>query len=153
TAALGNATGVRIGPGPNANTVGGMTPAEANVISGNGTGVQLQGAVTANVVAGNLIGTDASGTQALGNTIGLQIDSSNNVTDPTTAAALNTIAANNVAIELSDTAAANTVIGLRIGTNPAGTAAIPLPNDVGLLILGADNRVGGPNPPDANVIS
>ena len=41
--------------------------AEANLISGNGGGgVLLEGGVQ-NVVAGNFIGTDATGTQALGN--------------------------------------------------------------------------------------
>jgi CSLREA domain-containing protein len=46
-------------------TIGGTTPAAANVISGNGTGINLRGGVS--TVQGNLIGTDATGTSPLGN--------------------------------------------------------------------------------------
>ena len=52
-----------------ANTVGGSTAADANVISGNtGAGIEVSGAAaTANLIEGNSIGTDATGTLALGN--------------------------------------------------------------------------------------
>src|SRR5262249_9018329 len=54
--------GVRISSGATANTVGGSAPGAANVISGNGTGVDLTGSGTSgNLVAGNFIGTDATG--------------------------------------------------------------------------------------------
>ncbi len=82
TRALGNGLdGILVDAGV-ANTVGGTTPAAANVISGNGTqaqadqessaGVFLTGGDTggsnANLIQGNLIGTDATGTGPLGNT-------------------------------------------------------------------------------------
>jgi hypothetical protein len=56
-------------------TIGGNTPAMRNVISGNGTGVALgPGEAT---VAGNYIGTDLNGTQALPNSIGVSVEKVN----------------------------------------------------------------------------
>ena len=71
TAALPNdKDGVRIDGSPG-NTIGG-----GNVISGNlRYGVAISGpGATANLIAGNLIGTDSSGLQPLGNQIGVYID-------------------------------------------------------------------------------
>ncbi len=49
--------------------IGGETPASGNVISGNGLGGirVVDEASTANVIQGNLIGSDATGTRAIGN--------------------------------------------------------------------------------------
>ena len=63
---LGNIIdGVRIDGGSD-NTVGGSQPAQGNVISGNGVEIRGSGA-TGNLVARNYVGTDASGSQDLGN--------------------------------------------------------------------------------------
>jgi hypothetical protein len=53
------------------NTVGGSTGDVGNVISGNGgNGIAISGAgATGNVVAGNLVGTDATGSKPLGATL------------------------------------------------------------------------------------
>jgi hypothetical protein len=75
------ANGVRLEGGAQNNTIGGTDPTLRNIISGNGVsgvaspsgaGVQIadffnSGPVTGNVVEGNNIGTDFSGTTALGN--------------------------------------------------------------------------------------
>ncbi len=49
------------------NTIGGTIPGSANVISSNGTGIDFATGGYSSVVEGNLIGTDASGVQPLGN--------------------------------------------------------------------------------------
>ena len=76
TAAIPNAKdGVVIADGASDNLVGGETPGERNLISGNGEiGVNLSRSAgyagdgaTANRVLGNYIGTDVTGTQAMGN--------------------------------------------------------------------------------------
>ena len=62
---LGNAgTGIFTQGGSN-NTIGGTTAALRNVVSSNGRGLQIGG--SNNVVQGNYVGTNASGTAALGN--------------------------------------------------------------------------------------
>lgn len=57
-------------------TIGGTTAAERNLISGNTDyGLPLFGAgATQNIIIGNYIGTDASGTQPIGNTYGVLFD-------------------------------------------------------------------------------
>ena len=75
-AALGNGTGIWIVGGDN--TIGGLTAAERNVISGstdleNGFGIEIQGLWNTpqeGAVLGNFIGTDATGMLALGNLSG-----------------------------------------------------------------------------------
>lgn len=48
-------------------TIGGTAAGAGNVISGNANGIYILGALT-NWILGNFVGTDASGTRALGNT-------------------------------------------------------------------------------------
>jgi uncharacterized repeat protein (TIGR01451 family) len=69
---------------------------ERNVISGNADrGVRLQDGATGNLVAGNFIGTDAAGTGAIPNFMGLQAqDASGNTIGGTVAGARNIIANN-----------------------------------------------------------
>src|SRR5205807_540803 len=71
TKALPNTNGIFLeAPG---NTVGGTAAGAGNVISGNAqTGIYLSdvlAAASGNVIQGNFIGTDASGTKALGNVL------------------------------------------------------------------------------------
>ena len=59
------------------NTIGGTTAGARNIISANTNfGVRIAGAgYTNNTVFGNYIGTNAAGTTAIGNNVGVQIDS------------------------------------------------------------------------------
>jgi hypothetical protein len=79
TVALGNAyDGVELSKDATGNIIGGATVSTRNIISGNtNDGVEITGAgVTANLVAGNYIGTDMTGTVAIGNATGVGIDTS-----------------------------------------------------------------------------
>ena len=74
SAALGNRHGLVISDGPQNNVIGGSAPGEGNVISANGTGVLIRRADTSgNAIIGNYIGTDASGSQPVGNALGIWI--------------------------------------------------------------------------------
>src|ERR1035437_9879087 len=69
-AALGNRqAGVRVDSGATGTIIGGVTPVERNVISGNTTyGIAIfDPGTNANLVEGNYMGTDASGTGAIAN--------------------------------------------------------------------------------------
>ena len=69
--------GILVTASPN-NLIGGLAAGAANVISGNSSyGIQITGAdSTGNLVEGNDIGTDSTGTIALGNgNDGIEIDS------------------------------------------------------------------------------
>ena len=80
-----------------ANTIGGTTPAARNVISGNGfNGIRIYSGASGNVVEGNYIGTDATGTKAVGNTYnGVEIlDATNNTIGGTAVGEGNVISGN-----------------------------------------------------------
>ncbi len=162
TAALGNgADGVLIDGGASANTIGGTIAADRNIISGNYThGVEIDSPATGNLVEGNYIGTDSTGTAALGNgasggTAGVYITGGGNTIGGTVAGAGNVIAGSgSYGIRLTtSTASGNLVAGDFIGTNAAGTSA--LPNAIyGIYISGGvNNTIGGTVAPAANIIS
>lgn len=56
-------------------TVGGDSPGEGNILSGNGTGLRLKSGGD-NTIIGNWIGTDSTGTADLGNGIGVRVGTS-----------------------------------------------------------------------------
>src|SRR5207248_9776641 len=97
-----------------------------------------------NVVQGNLIGTDVTGTLALGNTgVGVSSGGSNDLIGGTTVDARNIISANNRGIDLG-LGSNHTVQGNFIGTDVTGTIALSNPN-LGLnLNTGVSNSfIGG----------
>src|SRR5262249_30203383 len=125
TAAMPNGTGVLIQSGATNNTVGGITATAGqgagNVISGNTSdGVALL--VGLNTVQGNLIGTDKTGTTALGNgNMGIDLNFANSDTiGGTTAGAGNIIADNKYGI-WGQTSSNNLIAGNYIGTDITGT--------------------------------
>ncbi|BAS29362.1 PKD domain-containing protein [Limnochorda pilosa] len=157
--AIGNSIGVSIGGWSTGNVVGGDTPAERNLVSGNGKGIEIgQPGAADNVVIGNLIGTDVSGTRALGNSTGVVIVSgaTSNTIGGTSASVRNVISGNvssGVQIVSSGTTG-NAVIGNYIGTDISGTVALGNGRDGVSLEYGThDNIVGGENPGAGNVIA
>ncbi len=119
-----------------------------------GNGIQFHSATTGNAVEGCYVGTDVTGTIAMGNgNAGVMVgQSSDNTIGGTTPGARNVISGNIEGVTIVDvTATGNRVLGNYIGTNAAGDAAIP--NGVGILLLAPDNTVGGTTTEARNVIS
>ena len=149
TAAVPNQTGVALGSA--GNTIGGTAVGAGNLLSGNSAfGVFL--GESGNLVEGNRIGTDVTGTVALGNATGVEVHSSGNTIGGTAAGARNLISANiNDGVFLGTDAPDDLVEGNFIGTNAVGTAA--LANGIGVSINAAGNTVGGTAPGAGNLIS
>ena len=148
------------------NVIGGTSPAARNVISGNGgPGVWLASGTTGNRVEGNLIGSNANGTRAVGNgNIGVLVDQSpDNVVGGTNPGAGNVISGNRAAtlpgpnpdpattgaggvVIIGPAATGNAVIGNLIGTTASGAGRLGNAYD-GVGISGAPgNTVGGAGP-------
>jgi hypothetical protein len=165
-ARLGNGgVGVFVSSSPSA-MVGGTASAARNIISGNASdGVTLNESNNSDIV-GNYIGTDITGTVDLGNTLnGVFVDeTSNSRVGGDVAGAGNLISGNGengVFIDVdSDTI---TVAGNRIGTNAAGTAAIPNGHisgapafelvGAGIVVHGASHSIGLVEPLGGNLIA
>ncbi len=150
----GSGSGVDISNSPS-NTIGGTTPAARNLISGNaGSGISIGGAgSTGNVVTGNLIGTDAAGAAALGNSTGVSIGSPGNTIGGLTTVARNIISGNSTGVSLGTGATLNVVQGNYIGPNVLGTAVVG--NNLGVFTQGnaGNNLIGGTVAGARNVIS
>jgi trimeric autotransporter adhesin len=141
----------------NRNTIGGRTAAERNVISGSSiNGVTIDGSkatTTGNVVIGNFIGTNATGTGAVANLVGVYIAAADGNTVGGAAGAGNIISGNGDAVAIDarrstpdatiTSAQFNIVQGNYLGTNPAGTAAIP--NTQGVYIISGKNNTVATN--------
>src|SRR5207249_1228846 len=119
-------------------------------------GLRLTGsATTGNLVQGNFIGTDATGTQPLGNAAdGVRVvDTGPAVSaSPRNTIAGNVISANTAGVEVQGNAGGTTILANRIGTDAAGQA--PLGNTFGVFLNDAlGNTVGGTTPDARNVIA
>jgi CSLREA domain-containing protein len=132
--------------------IGGDAPGEGNVISGNEIGVYFErraaGPYYSHVsVAGNLIGTDATGSTAVPNGVGIWIYGYTGIE------VHDNLISGNLGQGIAVFTPGNRIYGNRIGTTANGNAA--LGNEIGIdLFEGADrNVIGGPEPGEANVIS
>ena len=166
----GNGVGVsmegqfgRVG-GSTGTTPGGPCTGACNVISGNDTGVRIywsHSLYESNaIIEGNFIGTDPTGTVAVGNGAGVIVSTSLNTIGGVTPEARNVISGNHFGIrfleleflDLQPLTTLNVVSGNYIGLNAAGNAK--LGNVVGIdFDGGTDHLVGGDQPGTRNVIS
>lgn len=139
----GNLSGIVLNEAPNC-LIGGTGAGAGNLISGNrGQGVVIEGlGATNNTVAGNLIGTDVTGGNSLGNgDYGVSLTSAGNVVGGTEASARNVITGSGfvgVAVygphATNNTILGNSIYGNRLGIDlgmisPADLG--PTPNDAG----------------------
>ena len=146
TKALPNtAEGVRIDNGATANTIGGLTTAARDVISGNlDNGVLIL--ASSNVVEGDFIGTDSTGTRALGNHVeGVTIAGANNTVGGMSAAARDVISGNFDGVDLQGGGTSGNLIeGDFIGTDSTGTRAVGNASAGVLLFANATSNTIGP---------
>lgn len=134
TARVFYANGVHVAGGASNNVIGGASPAERNVLSGNpnhGVGLYNDG-TDGNVVVGNLIGLTPSGDARLGNMahgIDVNTGASNNVIGGISPEERNVIAGNtHEGIEIShghgpNAPTGNQIVGNYIGTDTTGELA------------------------------
>lgn len=130
--------------GTTGTTPGGPCTGACNLISGNQIGPVLESGSTGTQILGNLIGTNAAGTGALGNVIhGIESASSVNVIGGVTAAARNVIAFNGEKGVHISQGTANAILGNSIfGNVGLGIDLLPdgvTPNDPGDPDEGSNN--------------
>lgn len=137
------------------NRIGGPDVRDRNVVSSNRlTGIILSGESNENAVEGNYVGTDATGTFALGNGMSgtmIALAAFGNLLQG------NLISGNiGAGVGIDDQGSSyNEIVGNRIGTDATGTRAIPNGNH-GVWInetLSAFNRIGGTRPEERNLVS
>lgn len=155
-----NLNGVRVYAAQS--TVGGAAQIESrNVISGNNIGVGLySGTATGMLVAGNYIGTDATGTHAVGNGLGIALGTTDTLIGGTAPLSGNLISGNLQGISLGASYAYHItgpgdralVQGNQIGTTADGSG--PLGNGTGIYFVRAPNStIGGLDAGAGNVIA
>ena len=157
--AVPNNTGIEINFSDATIVIGGTEPGTRNVISGNtGSGIRLSLSNGGGSVQGNYIGTDASGSYAIGNNFGIAILSSGATIGGTTPAARNVISGNNYGIDIGSlttgTIRDTVIVGNYIGSNAAGDG--PVPNVLfGVHVGGSTQgaRIGGTEAGAGNLIA
>jgi IPT/TIG domain/S-layer homology domain len=151
--------GILCNNGPSNVTIGGTTPAARNLISGNGTnGINLGSGGnggTGHLIQGNLIGTDATGDNAIaGAQTGVELGSASaNVTVGGTSPASRNVISGNGGYGVRVRSGTGLVVsGNFIGTDVTGMG--PLGNiNYGILVEANGSTIGGSAPGAGNVIS
>lgn len=163
TLAVPNGFGIMIMNSGN-NQIGGDIKTDGNLLSGNrevGIYAGYEDA-TGNKIEGNLIGTTADGTQALGNGLGMEdlygyggvnINGPGNSVGGTDPLKRNIISGNLTGITLRDTADNCIISGNYIGVDINGTKAIPNINNGISIKGGKNNLIGGSENSIRNIIS
>jgi len=151
TVAMGNAAGIGLSGCPN-NRIGGTSPGERNVISGNiGDGIGVGG--KGNAIIGNYIGVDATGTKALSNGaqgVSLGAGAGGNFVQGNVI-----VTTSKICVGINDWGSSyNTIVGNLLGTDPSGKVAVGSAQVAINVDHGASfNRIGGTTPADRNVIA
>lgn len=154
TAPLGNTYGITL-DSVSGCRVGGSAIADCNIISGNYIGMYIHSGSTLNVVKNNYIGTNASGMAALGNVLGIDLESRahGNTIGGSLPGEGNVISGNPfAAIQAAGPSYNNLFYGNFVGTDATGTLAIP--NGMGFFIIDSpNNRIGSYYGSTGNIIS
>ena len=161
TSAIPNFLGVHIISGQD-NFIGGTGSSDGNLISGNEeAGILIYGetgvAASGNVIQGNLIGTDHTGLNGLGNSTGIRLSllAPGTIIGGSVSGARNVISGNAVdgIIIDGETATGTIILGNYIGVDADGTGALANTGAGILMTAGGGAVIGGTNPAERNVIS
>jgi len=147
--------GISLNSGAHDTVVGGTVAAARNVVFGNAA-IMLGSGSHNDTIQGNYIGTDATGSVALGSVIGIDTNNSphDDLIGGSAPGAGNVISGNAVGIHFADGAAATVVMGNFIGTDPTGQ--LPVPNTshgIQLSTPSAGSAIGGVNAGEGNTIA
>ena len=162
TGALGNNSGGISSAGTGPDTIGGTAAGARNVISANqnNAGIFVQsGTATGPVIAGNLIGTDVTGTVALGNFFGIWLNFGPSLGNSTiggaTAGAPNVISGNRShGVLMTGDSRNNQLLGNFIGTDITGSKPLGnAGNGVSIEAAARLNRIGGSLAGQGNTIA
>lgn len=158
TAALPNTIGISLSQ-TTGQVIGGTAAGAGNVISGNSFGIALDPGTSGTVITGNLIGTNATGTAAVGNREGIQtfVSAGNGVTNTTiggtASGSRNVISGNTDNGIVLGGATGGLIQGNYIGLDVTGSAAVGNVQ-AGVATSGGSNiLIGGTTAAARNVIS
>ncbi|HYX20318.1 MAG TPA: hypothetical protein VFA98_05685, partial [Thermoanaerobaculia bacterium] len=153
----GNASNVGVfvfAPSASHNIVGGTAPADRNLVSGHPSQGITVYVTTGLTIEGNFIGTDATGTLAIPNGLGITTTSGSNVIGGTTSGAGNLISGNTTYGISFGGPLTGLVQGNLIGTDLTGTHPLPNVQGPGILLNNATGvTIGGAAAGAGNVIS
>jgi CSLREA domain-containing protein len=116
--------------------IGGPNPGDGNLISGNGTGIDLWSYAGGATIYGNKIGTNLAGSAAIPNTIGVLTRAETTQIGGMDAASGNLIAGNDIGVWIEGNS--DSVENNRIGINAAGWA---IPNREGIRAVGVNGTL------------
>lgn len=136
-----NTTGIVLST--SGNMVGGLTPADRNIIGGNETGISINNGGSDNTIAGNYFGVDATGRIRFSNSgTSIAIDNGNdNTIGGSNTSARNVITSSVSGIVISKPSGPNRIEGNYIGTTPEGLANPDLRNVQGVVVGGTGGSV------------
>jgi len=140
---------------PARTTIGGTSPSERNLISGNfGVGILIGQGSSDTLVVGNYVGTDATGGKIVANASGVQVNVSQRSTIGGTTMGSGNLVSGNFGSGVLILSAGQTIIqGNRIGTDATGSFRIPNGTGVQIQVGTAGIVVGGNTAAAGNVIS
>jgi CSLREA domain-containing protein len=146
---LKNVRGISVEEGANECIIGGFSPQQGNVISGNGFGIDLKS--DWNLVIANRIGTNLAGDASIPNRFGIIVDGTHNSIGSGQPGTENLISGNiHAGIDINSDD--NIIQANAIGTNLLGDQSIP--NGSGIRISYANNNIiGSTNPSGGNRIA
>jgi len=136
TKACCNGSGIAVGP--DRPMIGGMTPEERNIISGNQqAGVSFCPGVDFAWIAGNYIGTDVTGSVPLGNGTGIGMENNSRH-----CVQGNTVSGNDgIGIMLGPSSEYNSVLENLVGTDATGSIAVPNSEGIDLFCGASHNEI------------